>query len=416
MKQAPLPVNESARLQSLESLNILDTEVEARYDELTALAARICNVPICLISLIDEERQWFKSHHGLDVRETPREIAFCTHAILGEDIMEIHDSREDERFFDNPLVTEKPNVIFYAGMPLTDTEANNLGTLCVIDQQPHKLDDNQREALRVIAHQIQTQFELRRALSEADDRRNKAEKFAKAKSIFMSNISHEILAPLQGISGATNLLQNTALTDRQEHLVAILQQSGDALNQLNRDVKDLAKFESGQMKAMSEPFSFNTLVRDLVDDFSDQIEIRNNSLKLTLGLKLNDMIVGDSNSLRQILDQLLRHANSVTSGGEIRLDASVVEACLEDEKTSSESTGVQFTLTDKGPVLPQAVLGNLFQRFEQIEACNAAELASTGIGLAIADKLITLMGGDISVTPGEQYGCTYTVRLNFKEC
>jgi signal transduction histidine kinase len=98
MQKAALPDNEALRLQSLKSFNILDTEAEARYDELTALAATICDVPMCLISLIDEDRQWFKSHHGLGATQTPREVAFCSHAILGDGIMEINDSRQDERF------------------------------------------------------------------------------------------------------------------------------------------------------------------------------------------------------------------------------------------------------------------------------------------------------------------------------
>lgn len=409
MKQAPLPSNESARLRSLETLKILDTEVEARYDELTALAARICDVPICLISLIDKDRQWFKSHHGLDARETPREVAFCSHAILGDDIMEIPDSRLDERFFDNPLVTELPNVVFYAGMPLTGIAANNLGTLCVIDQQPKALNEDQREALRVIAHQVQTQFELRRALSESRDEQNRAKQIAQAKSIFMSNICHEILGPLQGIDGATKLLKHSTLTDRQLRLVSMLQESSDTLTQLNCDVTDLVKIESGRMKIMAEPFSFSKLIVELVADNQVQIEGKHNSLNLTLDQRLDDMIVGDSNCLRQILIHLLAHANSVTNGSEIRLDASVVNG-----QSQSGKIDVHIMLADKGPFLPEAVLHNLFQRFEQTEACDAAELASTGIGLALAHKLTLLIGGELTVKSDEQDGCTFIVKLSFQ--
>ena len=117
MIEAKLPENESERLRLLRQLKILDTALEQSYDEVTRLAAEICQVPICLISLVDEERQWFKSRHGLDAEETPRELAFCAHAILGSDIFEVPDSRQDERFHDNPLVVNEPNVVFYAGFP-----------------------------------------------------------------------------------------------------------------------------------------------------------------------------------------------------------------------------------------------------------------------------------------------------------
>jgi len=161
MKKAPLPKNEQERLKALYSYEILDTEFEKEFDELVKLASHICNTPISLVSLISENRQWFKAKLGLDFRETDRDIAFCAHAIPNNDLMIVENATEDERFFDNPLVTESPDIKFYAGIPLTTPEGFNLGTLCVMDNKPGSLDEVQKQALKTLAAQVITQLELR---------------------------------------------------------------------------------------------------------------------------------------------------------------------------------------------------------------------------------------------------------------
>ncbi|HEY9636223.1 MAG TPA: adenylate/guanylate cyclase domain-containing protein [Coleofasciculaceae cyanobacterium] len=163
--EAPLPENEATRLKALCQLQILDTAPEAGFDDLTRLAAHICGTPTAVVSLVDANRQWFKSKVGLDASETPRSIAFCAHAILQPDILIIPDALADERFATNPLVSNPPYIRFYAGVPLITAEEQALGTLCVIDYVPRKLEPQQVEALEALGRQVVAQLELRRSLA-----------------------------------------------------------------------------------------------------------------------------------------------------------------------------------------------------------------------------------------------------------
>ncbi|NJO75176.1 MAG: GAF domain-containing protein, partial [Leptolyngbyaceae cyanobacterium RM1_406_9] len=170
MQVAPLPENEASRLQALNRCEILDTPPEAAFDDLTRLAAQICQTPVALVSLVDAERQWFKSKVGLDASETPRNIAFCAHALIQpEELLIVPNALTDPRFADNPLVVEAPHIRFYAGAPLVTPDGFVLGSLCVIDFISRDLSLGQRETLRVLARQVVTQLELRHNLKTLEN-------------------------------------------------------------------------------------------------------------------------------------------------------------------------------------------------------------------------------------------------------
>ncbi|MBM0740728.1 PAS domain S-box protein [Phormidium sp. CLA17] len=168
MQIAPLPDNELTRLSALCQYQILDSEPEVAFDDLTKLAASLCATPIALISLVDAERQWFKSKVGLSAVSTSRDISFCSHTILQSDILIVPDALADERFATNPLVMGELSIRFYAGVPLVTPEGHSLGTVCVIDTVPRELSHPQIEALRALSRQVVAQLELRRKLIEAE--------------------------------------------------------------------------------------------------------------------------------------------------------------------------------------------------------------------------------------------------------
>jgi GAF domain-containing protein len=172
------PANESGRLAALEKYAILDTDPEQAFDDLTLLASFVCNTPIANISLIDEDRQWFKARVGITAKETSRDIAFCSTAILQSDIFVVPDALEDERFRENPLVVSEPHIRFYAGAPLINGDGYALGTLCVVDTTPRQLAPEQREALLALSRLVLGQLEFRRnllLLKEALNDRTKEE-------------------------------------------------------------------------------------------------------------------------------------------------------------------------------------------------------------------------------------------------
>ena len=191
---------EAERLRSLHSYGILDTDPESRYDDLTRIASSICDTPIALVSLVDGYRQWFKSRVGLEAQETPRDQAFCAHAIeTPQQLFVIDDALQDPRFIDNPLVTGDPNIRFYAGAPIVNADQQAMGTLCVIDTKPRNLSDSQKEALAALARQVRDQLELGRS-------NNQLRQSLKELDEYTNIVVHDLKSPLLNIRSFSDIL------------------------------------------------------------------------------------------------------------------------------------------------------------------------------------------------------------------
>ncbi|HEY9873081.1 MAG TPA: PAS domain S-box protein, partial [Candidatus Obscuribacterales bacterium] len=317
MKEAPLPENEQARLASLYEYKILDTEPEQSFDELTRLAAYICGTPIALVSLVDANRQWFKSKVGLNALETPRSVAFCTHALLEpQQVLIVPDSHADERFADNPLVTSDPNVRFYAGVPLTTADGNSLGTLCVIDHVPRDLKPEQVEALRDLGRQVLRQMELRRNLAEMASTNGQPEQGAKIGKLFFKKMALGMgvataLMILMGVvsyKNTTQVLDSTNLGNNSLPVIKYLQTTLAKIEEaqteqreylLNNQESDLLAYENTtkeiyQQLAKLRKFNQDNQHQQNINILQKAIDVKINELNETIKLQQQEGVKATS--------------------------------------------------------------------------------------------------------------------------
>jgi signal transduction histidine kinase/CheY-like chemotaxis protein len=423
MQVAPLPTNESARLRALYDYRILDSIPEKEFDQITQIAAEICHTPISCIGLIDKTRQWYKSSVGLSGSETPRDISFCAHAILEPDrIMVVPDARRDARFADNPLTTGEPFVQFYAGVPLVSSEGYAVGTLCVVDHQPKELTENQAAALRALADQTVTRFELRQRTLELEEAQRKlttlneelraaterAEAIAQAKSDFLSIMSHEIRTPIHTILGYTGILLEENPRPDQESSLKTLQFSGQTLLALLNDILDFSKLDAGKVALESIPFQPADLVRQIISTNVPQALVKETELLADLDPALPTTLLGDPVRLVQILNNLISNAVKFTSQGQVRISVRVLEQ-------NARHATLRFAIQDSGVGIPPEAHERIFEDFSQASPATSRKFGGTGLGLSITRKLLRLFGSEIELDSAVGRGSTFSFVVRFQQ-
>ena len=396
MIKAPVSEREQERIKALNELEILDSEAEKVFDDLTQLASEICGTPISLISLVDPDRQWFKSKIGIDAEETHRDIAFCSHAILQEELFEIPNALEDERFHDNPLVTSDPNIRFYAGTQLQTPEGHNIGTLCVIDREPKRLSQHQKNALEILGREVMSQLDLR-------IRNKKLKDASRYKSEYLANMSHELRTPLNAIVGLSELsLRHQQFTQIDEEIQAHLSQihaSGKTLLGVINAVLDLSKIEAAKMELNETSCFLPQLVERTIEVLAYRAELAEVVLELNIAADAELAVILDEQKVSQILINIINNAIKFTPKGK----KIVVSIWTYDKQ-------IHIQVEDQGVGISPENLAFLFDKYAQVGKLKNAQ-EGTGLGLTITKGLLELMSGSIEIDSTEGEGTRVLAKI-----
>lgn len=403
MLKPPKPDNEAQRLRKLYETGILDTQPEKYFDEITLLAAEFCEVPIALVTLIDHERQWMKSKFGLETAETSRDVAFCAYTILDDQIMEVKDAHQDQRFAQNPLVLDDPRIRFYAGAPLTTSDGYNLGSLCVIGNEPKELNERQKGILSLLARNVVKGIELheeiekrKRAEEELLKAKAKAEHMAKLKGEFLSVMTHELRTPLNAIVGFTNLLATEGPSPEQlSHIKGLVIASETLIGTVN-NILDFSKIDEGKLNLAPEDLNLHELLNNQIILHKPAVDNKNIEIRLEFGSNMPEYVRLDALRMTQVLNNLMSNAIKFTSAGTVTLKC-------EASPISDTHSNLTFSVSDTGTGIAFDRQDAIFESFTQESDSTTKRYGGTGLGLTISRELVSLMGGSLALdsTPGQ---------------
>jgi len=389
----PVPASEKERLALLHTYRLLDTPPEPQFDRVAWLAAEMLGCPIALVSLVDEHRQWFKASVGLGATETPREQAFCTHAIMDQEVLVVPDAQEDPRFRENPLVTGNPNIRFYAGAPLHVDDDHGLGTLCVIDRQPRRLSDREIECLQKLRDITVDAIEQRAQIVALQDARAELLAANEELDLFSHAIGHDLAAPVRNISVLGEMFEEdygaglspAALEDVQR----ITKISKDAAQM----VRELAQFArvSTREEVQREAVPLRPMLQEILAEVG---ATESSDLTVTLALDVEEVRASPI-YLRQILTNLIDNARKY-GGKSVRVSA------------KATARGWQFAVEDDGEGIDPALEERIFRPFYRLTPKDGK---GTGVGLAWVRKLVRYHGGRIWLERSDRGGAAFRFEL-----
>ena len=400
MPAAPLPSNESERLATLQSYQILDTLPEQEYDDIVAIASHICGTPIALVSLVDANRQWFKARVGVDVDQTDRDAAFCAHAILNHtEVLDVPDATEDPRFADNPLVTGEPHIRFYAGSPLVTPDGVALGTLCVIDSQRRELTTIQRESLRALGRQVTALLELRRRTSHLEFYRKELERSNRDLQEFAYIASHDLKEPLRGIGNLVDFLiedHGDELSEEATDRIRSVKRLTDRMQTLISRLLQYARV--GGVVEKHEPVDLMAVIDFVRQSLASQIESENVSIRCDS----LPTVAGEKFLIEELFQNLVSNAIKYNENASkvIRIGRKTVR----DPQTKDPITAIY--VEDNGIGIPEKHHEAVFTIFRRLHSRDEYG-GGSGAGLTIVRKIVETHGGNIWIDPKYQDGTRF---------
>ena len=393
MIAARIPDDEEARIQALHRCSILDTLPEKEYDQITELAANICESKVSLVSLVDVDRQWFKSANGIDATETPRDLAFCAHAILNSnEPLIIEDATKDERFVDNDLVTGPTNIRFYAGFPLTLENGYSLGTLCVIDSFPRTISLTQIRALEILADNVVSLLELRKSKLGQQKLIQKLSRSNKGLEQFAYIASHDLQEPIRMISAYTGLLESkykSNLDGEADSYIDYIVDGCKRMQLLVDSLLELSLIESSKVNI--ESVDCNKVLEDVMSDLA--IKTKETDAQVIW----SDMptLMVEPNQIRTVFRNLISNAMKycVDRAPEIIIGA------------DQQGEDIKFFVKDNGIGIEEKYQEKIFELFKRLHARN--DFTGTGIGLTITKKIVERHGGELTLESTVGVGTTF---------
>ncbi|OLY93671.1 GAF sensor signal transduction histidine kinase [Cnuella takakiae] len=394
---------EQKRLKELHELDILDTEEEKEYTDFVEIASGIAGTPISLITLLDENRQWFKAYKGVDFRETPRDIAFCNIAIQQDQHLEVVDATTDIRFKDNPLVTGPTNIQFYAGFPLISPLGNKLGTLCVIDHKPTRLSAAQKSLLEKLADKVVQILELRRKnielvrlRAEADAKREMMNQLLSNQRKMMSILAHDTKGPLTSMAHLVDMLWEAPVVDEDMKQMACSLMSGQlkvSLELIDNLIAWGATHLSGQLYE-EQPYAAEPIARETVATLSRMAEEK--GIQVKVDAKGEPLFWLNREVFRFIVRNLVHNALKFTEQGSVTvfLNCTAEASCIR--------------VVDTGIGMPKGMEEKLFTRKMSSREGTRKEPGS-GLGLILVHDFVLKLGGSIQVQSLQGQGTTFTI-------
>lgn len=400
---SPLP-NETERIAELLRHNLLDTPNEPEFDEIVQLAALLCDAEIALVSLVDDRRQWFKAKVGLEATETHRDLAFCAHAIQGDDLFEVEDASEDERFHDNPLVTDNPNIRFYAGQPLRSVDGHRLGTLCVIDRHSRQLSPAQRFCLQVLAKQVERLLALRVRLQDLDDslqliqqQKQALETTNSIKDKILGVLSHDLRAPMCSLQSVLELFDQELFDpDTTAQLIVNLRPKFEETQHLLESVLEWVQDQSRGNLVQWEACIVDDIVTSSL--FWVKSSAQTKAVNLIYNANPDLWIKSDRNIVELVLRNLLTNAVKFTTQGD-RITIFATPTAEGKVRLSVRDTGVGISKGDIDKILQST------GRFSQL---GTAREKGTGLGLMLCQSYLLQINSALEIESSPQQGSTFS--------